>query len=141
MEPREYMKRHNDVAKIIHQNWRWIEDFLLIVNHTADTSPKQYSKIPNMSYTGIGALPLIVSPRTIFQTFRNWKEVHKLEKYLNLANEIEAFWGLNRVKVISIVVSALRNVPTDLQKNLQILNLSVNIYSNSRTPRYSTHAT
>jgi hypothetical protein len=146
----EYVKRHDSVAKVIHQKLaeaaELIEDrspyykytpasvlenenFKLYWNRsiiTDKTIPSHRSDITLMNKTTKNTFLIdIAVPNT-----HNLTKIitEKQEKYRELANEISAIWKQKTAQVISIVISSTGIIPKSLSQSLNRLNLHPNTY-------------
>ena len=66
------------------------------------------------------------------------KEEEKLEKYQNLAREIQNLWSV-RTQVLPVVIGALGTVPKRLERNLKRIgtNTSIELIQKNRSPWHS----
>ncbi|KAK4875475.1 hypothetical protein RN001_011897 [Aquatica leii] len=105
----EYTRRHNNIAKIIHQQLSKHHKF---TEHTY--TQKKLTKLIEISV-----------PNTVYIQ----KETgEKIEKYIQLAEEIKDMWHQDRVKVVPIMLSATGVIPHNLHKCIETLELHRNIY-------------
>ena len=150
LAPTEYVKRHDGLAKIIHQK-------------LAEAAELIDDKSPHYKYTPVNVLEnessklywnrSVLTDETItFKrpdiTFMNKKtknnflidiavpDTHniaktitdKQNKYQEVANEICAMWKQKAAQVIPIVISSMRVIPKSLSQSLTILKLQPNTY-------------
>ena len=62
----------------------------------------------------------------------NAKEVEKIEKYQDLAREVQKLWNM-RTKVIPIIIGALGTTPKKLSKRLEDLGIETRIVELQKT--------
>lgn len=147
---REYLRRHNNVAKIIHQelaikhhlfknrtpNFLYSPYAVLEsdrIKITWDRSVLTDKRIPanrpdiiftnkvnNETYIIDIAVP---NASNIIKTYNE-----KIGKYQELAEEIKKMWGQRNVYIVPIVLSATGIIPKNLFRSLDTLDLPGNIY-------------
>jgi hypothetical protein len=150
LAPKEYINRHNNVAKIIHielglkygyvtekqpyyrytpqefiENERckvyWDKNIL-----TDRTTPHNkpdiclLDKTENKVYLIEVAIP---APANVDKKHRE-----KRDKYLPLAQEITELWGVDEVMVVPIILGATGEIPKELFKSFKTLNVPAYIF-------------
>lgn len=138
----EYTKRHNNVAKIIHQN---------LAGGTASASPYyKYEPSPVVDNSDFKlywdreirtdlTIPANRPDITLLDKMK--QEVHlidiaiplshnidnsysnKISKYKDLADEVKKMWKVKKVYIRPIIISATGLIPTSTKKHLKILQL------------------
>lgn len=146
----EYLSRHNQVAKIIHQK-------LAYQHKLIDTKSPYYEYHPdtvleNSSFKLYYDLPIqtdktIVNNRPdIILIDKKYRTCYitdvavplshnvektitgKINKYQELSEEIKRIWNMEKVYIVPIVISATGIIPKQLQNSFKILNLHPNTY-------------
>jgi hypothetical protein len=150
LAPTEYVKRHDGVAKVIHQKLteaaKLIEDKSPYIKYTPATvlendNFKLYwnrSIITDKTIHSNGRDITLMNKKTkntfligiaVPNTHNLAKTItDKQNKYQELANEICAMWKQNAVHVIPIVMSSTAVIPKSLSQSLKRLNLHLNTY-------------
>lgn len=151
LAPKQYLDRHNRVAKIIHQTLGLkyglidnekpyyeydpelvleSENSRLYWNRSIITDRHIPNNIPDIvltlkeeksTYMIDVAIPL--GPN-INKTYSE-----KISKYLPLADEIKIMWRMNKVKIIPVILGATGEIPVTLHKSLRDLQLSAGLIS------------
>ncbi|CAH1110291.1 unnamed protein product [Psylliodes chrysocephalus] len=152
MAPKEYTTRHNNVAKIIHDEvcykLQLSEAKTPYYKYTPDTIKEndeykvywdreiqtdrqvQHNRpdiLINNKKTNEILLVDIAVPAPLNMQKKN-KE--KAEKYLPLAEDMKQTWNATSVRVVPIIVGATGEIPKNLKKQLEIINLPANTYLN-----------
>uniref|UniRef100_A0A8D8M6J7 Reverse transcriptase n=1 Tax=Cacopsylla melanoneura TaxID=428564 RepID=A0A8D8M6J7_9HEMI len=141
----DYLKRHNNVAKIIHQE-------LLKYHQVTNESPYYYEYTPepvvendnikiyydrtiHTGHTREHNRPdiTIIDKREKSATLvdiavplsRNMTKTRheKISKYSELAVEIKTMWNLNNVRIVPIIISSIGLIPRNLRDDLASLHL------------------
>lgn len=147
---REYLDRHNDVAKIIHSWIAWKIGYLPErTPYYSYTPEKVCETTENMLYWD----RTIITDHTIPNnrpdlllwnktTKEAWiidianpapaniktKYNEKMSKYLPLSAELKQVWGANKVTITPIVIGAMGEIPNTLHEGLKELDLPRNLY-------------
>lgn len=141
----DYLKRHNNVAKIIHQEllkhyqipnglpyyYNYIpepvidtDDLKIYFDRTIHTSHTREHNRPDIivvdKKTKTGTLIDIAIPlcRNMTRTRHE-----KISKYSELAVEMKTMWNLNSVRIVPIILSSVGLVPKTLREDLLSLHL------------------
>lgn len=150
LAPKQYLDRHNRVAKIIHQALRqkYFGDEKQEPYYSYDPPPirenqncRLYWNRPIITDKPIpNNIPDIVlvlkSQRTTYiidiavPLPANLKKTHteKISKYLPLADEIKSMWGMTKVIVVPFVIGATGEIPKTLNSSIDILDLNRDVY-------------
>ncbi|CAH2019234.1 unnamed protein product [Acanthoscelides obtectus] len=150
LAPKQYLERHNDVAKILYQ--------ALAKKHLGETGTQPYYKYtpPPVIETETSRLywnrkiitdrpipnniPDIVltlkEERTTFiidiavplPTNIQTTHAEKINKYLPLSDEIKRMWEMGNVSIIPVIIGATGEIPRKLHKSLEKLQLHPKIY-------------
>jgi hypothetical protein len=146
----EYLKRHDGLAKIIHQKLaepaEMIEDkspyykytpanilendnFKLYWNRSILTDKTIPFNRPDIIFVNKKTKNTFLIDLAVPNTHNLAKTVtDKRNKYQELANEICAMWKQNTAQVIPIVISSTGVIPKSLPQSLKRLNLHPNTY-------------
>jgi hypothetical protein len=146
----EYIKRHNIVAKVIHQ--KLVSEYQLIKEKVPTFKYEPDAVLENTRYrimwdrsiitdkTIPANRPNIIAtdcvnkytylihiavPGTI-SLEKTYQE--KTNKYIELADEIRRIWNQKEVKIIPILVTATGIVPKNLSNSLKEIGLSQSVY-------------
>jgi len=148
--PTNYLKRHDGLAKIIHQklaeaaelikekspyykctpaNALENDNFKLYWNHsvlTDKTIPFNRPDITFMNKKTKNTFFIDIAVPNIHNLAKIITD--KQNKYQGLANEICAMWKQNTAQVIPLVISSTEIIPKSLSQSLKRLNLHPNTY-------------
>jgi hypothetical protein len=150
LAPTEYVKRHDGLAKVIHQKLveaaDLIEDkspyykytpvsvlendnFKLYWNRSIFTDKTILFNQPDITFTNKKTNNTFLIDIAVPHTHNLAKTItDKQNKYQELANEICAMWKQNTAQVIPIVISSTRVIPKSLSQSLKRLGLHLNTY-------------
>jgi hypothetical protein len=150
LAPTEYVKRHDGLAKVIHQKLaeaaELIEDkcpyykyklanvlennnFKLYWNRSIITGKTVPSNRPDITFTNKKTKNTFLIDIAIPNTHNLAKTItRKQKKYQELANEIHVMWKQDAVQVVPIVISAMGIIPKSLSQSLKRLKLHPNTY-------------
>jgi hypothetical protein len=149
LAPTEYIKRHDEVAKVIHQKLaaaaELIEDkcpyyrykpanmlknnFKLYWNHYIITDKTVPSNRPDITLTNKKTKNTFLIDIAIPNTHNLTKTItEKQNKYQELVNEIHVMWKQDAVQAVLIVISATGIIPKSLPQSFKRLNLHPNTY-------------
>jgi hypothetical protein len=150
LAPTEYVKRHDGVAKVIHQelaeaaeliaskspyykykpaNVLENDNFKLYWNRSIITDKRVPSNRPDttlMNKTTKNTFLVDIAVPNIHNLAKIITE--KQEKYRELANEMSAMWKQTTVQVIPIVISSTAVIPKSLSQSVKRLNWHPNTY-------------
>jgi hypothetical protein len=143
LAPTEYIKRHDGVAKVIHQKLaevaELIEDkcpyykykpanvlekdsFTLYWNRSIITDKTIPSNRPDITFTNKKTKNTFLMDIAIPNTHNLAKTItEKQNKYQELANEIRDMWKQDAVQMVPIVISATGIIPKSLSQILRSL--------------------
>jgi hypothetical protein len=146
--PTEYVKRHDGVAKVIHQKLaeaaELIEDkstyyrytpanvlendnFKLYWNRSIITDKTVPANRPDITLMNKKTKKTFLTDIAVPNTHNLAKTItDKQNKYHELANEMCAMWKKNAAQVIPIVISSTAVIPKSLSQILKRLNLHPN---------------
>jgi len=146
----EYAKRHDGVAKVIHQklaeaaelieyrspyykytpaNVLENDNFKLYWNRSIITCKIIPANRSDITFTNKKTKTTYLIDIAVPNTHNLAKTItEKQSKYQELANEICAMWKQNTVKAIPIVISSTGIIPKSLSQSLKRLNLHPNTY-------------
>ncbi|KAJ8932533.1 hypothetical protein NQ314_014599 [Rhamnusium bicolor] len=148
LAPTSYTRRHDNVAKIIHQallmqiepnhtrvpyyqytsaSVTLTETAKLYWNRTVITDKHIPNNRPNIILTS-GSHTYLIDITVPLPENMKKKEREKITKYLPLAEEIRQMWQQEKVTIIPIVVGATGEVPFSLKPALKTLNIKENTY-------------
>lgn len=150
LAPIEYTYRHNNVAKIIHQELAFMCNFLK--DRTPYYQYEPASVLENDNYK-IYWDRTIITDRTIPHNVpdivlqnkadkclyiiditiplgNNIRKRHmeKITKYMPLAVEMKEMYNQEKVVIVPIVIGTMGEIPTKLETSLKTLNLKKNLY-------------
>jgi hypothetical protein len=147
----EYVKRHDGVAKVIHQKLaeaaELIEDkcqyykdtpaivlesdnFKLYWNRSVITDKTISCNRPDITFMNKKTKNTFLIDIAVSNTHNLTKTIaDKQNKYQELAHEIYARWKQNAAQVIPIVISSTAVIPKSLSQSLKRLNLHPNRYT------------
>ena len=112
LEQREYKRRHNTVAKLVH--WKLCEKYNLErkekwywdINIQCDDVME--ARRPDLILVDKKEKSCVIIDVAVPGDCRiRQKEIEKVEKYQNLKRELKRLWSLKKVKVVPVVVGAL----------------------------------
>ena len=112
LEQREYKRRHNTVAKLVH--WKLCEKYNLErkekwywdINIQCDNVME--ARRPDLILVDKKEKSCVIIDVAVPGDCRiRQKEIEKVEKYQNLKRELKRLWSLKKVKVVPVVVGAL----------------------------------
>jgi hypothetical protein len=148
LAPTEYLKRHDGLAKIIHQklaeaaelieekspyykhkpaNVLENDNFKLYWNHSILTDKTIPFNRPDITFMNKKTKNTFLIDIAVPNTYNLTKTItDKQKKYQELANEICAMWKQNTAQVIPLVTMGV--IPKSLSQNLKRLNLHLNSY-------------
>jgi hypothetical protein len=150
LAPTEYIKRHDEVAEVIHQKlaeaaeltedkcpyYRYKpanvlenDNFKLYWNRniiTDITIPFNRPDITLMNKKTKNTFLIDIAIPSVHSVAKTITE--KQKKYQELANEICVMWKQDAVQVVLIVISATEIIPKSLSQSLKRLNLHPNRY-------------
>jgi hypothetical protein len=147
LAPTEFVKRHDGVAKVIHQKLaevaEWIEDkspyykytpakvlendnFRLYWNRSTITDKTISSNRPDITFMNRKTKNTFLIDIAVPNTHNLAKTT--IDKYQELVKEICAMWKQNAAQVIPIVISSTGVIPKSLSQSLKRLNLHPNTY-------------
>jgi hypothetical protein len=148
--PTEYLKRHDGLAKIIHQKlaevaelieekspyYKYIpanalenDNFKLYWNHRILTDKTIPFNRPDVTFINKKIKNTFLIDITIPNTHNLAKTItDKQNKYNELANAICAMWKQNTAQVIPLLISSTGVIPKSLSQSLKRLNLHLNTY-------------
>jgi hypothetical protein len=150
MANEEYIKRHNNIAKIIHKKLAY--EHQLIKEKVPAFKYEPDVVLENIRYRIMWdrfvitdkTIPanrsdIIVTNRVNKYTYlidiavpgttnleKNYRE--KINKYIELADEIRRIWNQKEVKIIPILISVTGIVPKNLFNSLKEIGLSQSVY-------------
>jgi hypothetical protein len=150
LAPTKYIKRHDEVAKVIHQKlaeaaeltedkrpyYRYKpanvlenDNFKLYWNRSIITDKTVPFNRLDVTFTNKKTKNAFLIDIAIPNTHNLAKTItEKQNKYQELANEICAMWKQDAVQVVPIVISATGIIPKSLSQSLARLNLHPNTY-------------
>ena len=112
LEQREYKRRHNTVAKLVH--WKLCEKYNLErkekwywdINIQCDNVME--ARRPDLILVDKKEKSCVIIDVAVPGDCRiRQKEIEKVEKYQNLKRGLKRLWSLKKVKVVPVVVGAL----------------------------------
>jgi hypothetical protein len=124
--PTEYVKRHDGVAKVIHQKLaeaaEMIDNFKLYWNRSIITDKKITSNRPDITFMNKKTKNTLLIDIAVPNTHNLAKTIiDKQNKYQQLAHEIFAMWKQNAAQVIPIAISSTGVIPKSLPRSLKRL--------------------
>jgi hypothetical protein len=150
LAPTKYIKRHDGVAKVIHQklaeaaeltedkcpyyrykpaNMLENDNFKLYWNRSIITDETIPSNRPDITLTNKETKNTFLIDIAIPNTHSLTKTItEKQNKYQELANEVRDIWKQDAVQEVPIVISAMGIIPKSLSQSLKRLNLHPNTY-------------
>jgi hypothetical protein len=150
LAPTEYIKRHDEVGKVIHQKlaeaaeliedkcpyYRYkpanvleIDNFKLYWNRSIITDKTVPFNRPDIPLTNKETKNTFLIDIAIPNTRNLAKTItEKQKKYQELANEIRVMWKQDAVQVVPIVISAMGIILKSLSQSLKRLNLHPSTY-------------
>ena len=150
LAPTEYIKRHDGLAKIIHQkraeaaeliddkslhykyrpaNVLENENFKLYWNRSILTDKTVHFNQPDITFMNKKTKNAFLIDIAVPNTHNLAKTISdKQNKYQELTNEICAMWKQKAAQVIPIVISSTEVIPKSLSQSLTKLNLHPNTY-------------
>ena len=150
LAPTEYLKRHDGLAKIIHQKLAEVaelieekspyykytpanvlenDNFKLYWNRSILTDKTIPFNRPDITFINKKTKNTFLIDIAVPNTHNLAKTItDKQNKYQELANEICAMWKQNTAQVIPLVISSTGVIPKSLPQSLKRLNLHPNTY-------------
>jgi len=150
LAPTEYVKRHDGLAKIIHQklpeaaqligdkssDYKYTlsnvlenENFKLYWNRSILTEKNNTFNGPDITFMNKKTKNTFLMDIAVPNTHNLAKTItDKQNKYQELANEIRSMWRQKTAQVIPIVISSTGVIPKSLSQSLTRLNLNQNTY-------------
>jgi hypothetical protein len=150
LTPTEYLKRHDELAKIIHQKLAEVADsieekspyykytpanvlendnFKLYWNRSILTDKTIPFNRPDITFINKKTKNTFLTDIAVPNTHNLAKTISdKQNKYHELANEICPMWKQNTAQVIPLVISSTGVTPKSLPQSLKRLNLHPNTY-------------
>ncbi|XP_060531478.1 uncharacterized protein LOC132705063 [Cylas formicarius] len=150
LAPKEYTTRHDNVAKIVHQEiafnlklrkekcpyYRYSpesvlenEGFRIYWDRTVQTDHTvQHNRPDILIYDKANKVVTIVDVAIPAPNNLQKKEREKREKYIPLADDIKQTWRVDRVNIVPIVIGAMGEIPKSLRTNLTTLTVKPGAY-------------
>ena len=150
LAPTEYVKRHDGLAKIIHQklaeaaeliddkspyykytpaNVLENENFKLYWNRSTLTDRTIAFNRPDITFMNKKTKNTLLIDTAVPNTHNFAKRItDKPKKYQELANEICAMWKQKAAQVVPIAIPSMGVIPKSLSQSLTTLNLHPNTY-------------
>lgn len=150
LAPKQYLDRHNRVAKIFHQHLLKLYMKIPITQPYYDYQPNPITEDDhcriywNRKIVTDRPIPnnipdIVITLKEKRQTFiidiavplptnatKTYNE--KISKYLPLADEIKELWNMERVTIIPLVVGATGEIPVKLINNIKKLEMPDTLY-------------
>jgi len=159
--PTEYVKRHDWLAKVIHQklaeaaeliydknlyykytpaNVLENENFKLYWNPSINTDKTAPFNGPDMTFMNKKTRNTFLINIAVSNTHNLAKTItDKQNKYQEMANEICAMWKQKAAQMISIVISSTGVIPKSLSQSQTRLNLHPNTYIQLQNLQFLAH--
>ncbi|XP_060534521.1 uncharacterized protein LOC132706940 [Cylas formicarius] len=150
LAPKEYTTRHDNEAKIVHQEiafnlkllkekcpyYRYSpesvlenEGFRIYWDRTVQTDRTvQHNRPDILIYDKANKMMTLVDVAIPAPNNLQKKEREKREKYIPLADDIKQTWRVDRVNIVPIVIGAMGEIPKSLRTNLTTLTVKPGAY-------------